>query len=203
MENINMENTATTEEVGAEETTATNETLTLTKEELASMLQKETDKRVSSALKTAKSKWEAEIGTKMDSHLKDYEKRAQMTPEQIQQADLASKFQMLEAKEKEYQTMIRKNEISTKLNERKLSTVLTDFVYDEDMEVVEQRITTLEQLVLGMVNEEVEKRIGSAAPKASINSATLDREKFRKLSLAERNQLFLSNPTLYKQLSEG
>lgn len=201
MENINT--TATTE-VGANEETENNaaETLTLTKEELASMLQKETDKRVSSALKTAKSKWEAEIGNKMDSHLKDYEKRAQMTPEQLKQADLESKFKMLEEKEQQYQSMIRKAEISNMLNERKLSTVLTDFVYHDDMEVVEQRITTLEQLVLGMVNEEVEKRISSSTPKASVNTAGMDKEKFRKLSILERQELFNTNPTLYKQLAD-
>lgn len=195
--NPNME--PNKEEKGAPE--ENKETLTLTKEELATMLQKEADRRVTSALAKAKKNWESEIGSKMDSHLKDYEKRAQMTPEQLKQLDLEEKFKMLEEKEAQYQAMIRKVEIGEKLTERKLSTVLTDFVYDDDMDVVEQKITTLEQLVLGMVNEEVEKRINTSKPKASVNQASLDKEKFKSLSIAERAELYRTNPTLYKQLN--
>lgn len=179
-----------------------NDTLSLTKDELAAMLQKETDRRVTTALAKAKKSWETEIGTKMDSHLKDYERKAQMTPEQLKQLDIEDKFKMLEAKEKQYQTMIRKVEITEKLQNKKLSTVLAEFVYDEDMEVVEQKITTLEQLVLGMVNEEVEKRINSSKPKASVNTAGLDKESFQKLSIAERSELYRTNPSLYNQLSK-
>lgn len=192
--NPNMEtNTEVNEET-------TSETLTLTKEELAAMLQKEADRRVTSAIAKAKKNWESEIGSKMDNHLKDYEKRAQMTPEQLKQIDLEEKFKMLDEKEKSYERMMRKVEIGEKLTERKLSTVLTDFVFDEDMDVVEQKIATLEQLVLGMVNEEVEKRINSSKPKASVNQAGMDKEKFKALSIAQRAELYRQNPTLYKQL---
>ena len=94
--NPNME-----QNTGVDETNETKETLTLTKEELAAMLQKETDKRVTSALTKAKKTWESEIGNKMDSHLKDYEKRAQMSPDQLKQLDLEQKFKMLDEKEKQ------------------------------------------------------------------------------------------------------
>lgn len=206
MEDINN---ATNTGLGAEEVNETNqeqgtdENLTLTREELNLMLQREADKRVSKALATAKQKWEADLGTTVDSKLKDYERKAQMTPEQLRQAEMEDKVRKFEETERKYQETMRKAEIAEKLGERKLSKVLVDFVYAEDMEAVEQKITTLEQLVLGMVNEQVEQRIESASPKASINSATLDKERFKKLSLSERNQLYLTNPTLYKQLSEG
>ena len=192
-----------TVDTGAEEQTNVEETLTLTKAELDLMLQKEADKRVSSALKTAKGKWEQEYSATVDNKLKDYEKRAQMTPEQLRQHELEQKLAKMEETEKRYNQTIKKAEIAEKLGERKLSKVLVDFVFDDNMDAVEQKITTLEQLVLGMVNEQVEARIASTTPKASVNTSTLDKEKFKKLSLAERNQIFMTNPTLYKQLSEG
>lgn len=198
MENVNKNN----EETKVEDKGAAEETLNFTKEELDLFLQKESDKRVSSALNTAKAKWEAEIGTKMDSHLKDYEKRAQMTPEQLQAMDLESKFKALEEKEKQYETMTKKMEINNILSGKGLSTVLTDFVYDDDVEVVEQKIATLEQLVLGMVNEEVEKRIGNTRPGANINTDGMDKDAFKKLSISERTELFKKDPELFKQLSK-
>ena len=177
------------------------EKISFTKEELDLYLQKESDKRVTKALTTAKTKWEGEIGDKMNSHLKDYEKRAQLTPEALKQLDLEEKFKLLENKEKQYERMTKKMELNTILANKGLSTVLSDFVYDDDMGVAEQKIATLEQLVLGMVNEEVEKRINSAQPRASINTDKLDKDSFSKLSIADRSQLYKTNPELFKQLS--
>lgn len=175
-------------------------TITLTQEELDAKLQAETDKRVTQALKTAKEKWETEFSSKIDSHLKDYEKKAKMTPEQIKQLDLDEKFKLLEQEKSNYHKMKNEMAIATKLQEKKLSTVLTKFVYADDMDVVEQNIATLEQLVLGMVNEEVEKRISSGKPKVGVSTTGLDKEKFKKLSIAERSELYRTNPTLYKEL---
>ena len=189
-----MNNTNTATETGAEQTT-------YTAEDFEKKLQSETDKRVNQALATAKAKWEKEMANKIDSQLKDYEKKAKMTPEELKALDLEEKFKMLEAKEKEYQSMTRKMEINQKLQEKKLSTLLVDFVYSDDMEKVDQNIATLEQLVLGMVNEEVEKRISSSKPKSSVNTAGLDKETFKKMTVLERQELFRTNPTLYKQLS--
>lgn len=196
-----MENENTNTNTNATETNSGAETLTLTKEELATLLQKEADKRVTQAITTAKAKWESEMGSKIDSHLKDYEKKASMTPEQLKQLDLEEKFKMLDKKEKDYLKMTREMEISKKLSEKKLSTVLTKFVYAEEDAEVEQNIATLEQLVMGMVNEEVEKRISSTKTKASVNTNGLDKEAFKKLSIAERSELFRTNPTLFKELS--
>lgn len=179
--------------------TGADETITLSKTEYAKQLQVEADKRVNQALKTARAKWDAEVGTRIDTHLKDYERKAQMTPEQLKQLDLDEKFRLLESKEKEYQRKTKEIDIAVKLSEKKLSQVLTKFVYSDDMDEVEQNIATLEQLVLGMVNEEVEKRISSSKPKAVATSG-LTKEKFKSMTIAERNSLYQQNPALYKEL---
>lgn len=196
-----MENTNTNEviEKGAEEKP---ETLKMTQEQLNLLLQKESDKRVSSALATARKKWEEEIDDKMNTHLKDYERRAQMTPQELKQLDLEEKFKLLEEKEKEYKRMMREREIEKVLQKKGLSTVLCDFVYDEDMDIVEQKIATLEQLILGMVNEQIEQRINSSKPRASVKTEGLDKETFSKLSIAERAELYRQNPDLFKKLSK-
>lgn len=175
------------------------DSVTMTKEEYAAALQAESDKRVTQALKTARAKWEAEVDTKIDSHLKDYEKKAQMTPEQLAQMEIDDKLRALEEKEKEYMRKTREVEIAQKLQEKNLSSVLTKFVYSDKMEEVEQNITTLEQLVLGMVNEQIEQRISSNKPKA-VSAADLNKEKFQKMNLAERNEIYQQNPELFKEL---
>lgn len=175
------------------------DSVTMTKEEYAAALQAESDKRVTQALKTARAKWEAEVDTKINSHLKDYEKKAQMTPEQLAQMEIDDKLRALEEKEKEYMIKTREVEIAQKLQEKNLSSVLTKFVYSDKMEEVEQNITTLEQLVLGMVNEQIEQRISSNKPKA-VSAADLNKEKFQKMNLAERNEIYQQNPELFKEL---
>lgn len=175
------------------------DSVTMTKEEYAAALQAESDKRVTQALKTAKAKWEAEVDTKINSHLKDYEKKAQMTPEQLAQMEIDDKLRALEEKEKEYTRKTREVEIAQKLQEKNLSSVLTKFVYSDKMEEVEQNIATLEQLVLGMVNEQIEQRISSNKPKA-VNAADVNKEKFQKMNLAERNEIYQQNPELFKEL---
>ena len=193
MDNEQVNNAAeTVEDTGAEQ-------VTMTKAELDKLLQSEADKRVNQAIKTARSKWDAEVGNKIDSHLKDYERKAQMTPEELRQLSVDEKLKQLEAREKEYARKTREVDIAQKLSEKKLSTVLTKFVYSDDMDEVEQNITTLEQLVLGMVNEEVEKRIASSKPKA-VTTTGLTKEKFTKMSIAERSNLYQQNPQLYREL---
>lgn len=176
------------------------EQITLTKVELEKMLQSEADKRVNQAIRTAKTKWDSEVGSKIDSQLKDYEKKAQMTPEQLKQLDLDEKFKMLDTREKEYLRKTKEVDIAAKLQEKKLSPLLTKFIYSENMDDVEQNIATIQQLVLGMVNEEVEKRISSSKPKA-VQTSGLNKDTFKKMTLAERSALYSQNPALYKELS--
>ncbi len=198
-----MENTgidSKTDVTANEAASAGVEQVTMTTEEFQAYLQRETDKRVTSALKTARSKWESELGTKVDTHFKDYERKAQMTPEQLKSLELDEKFKQLEAKEKEYTKKTREVEIAQRLGEKKLSAVLTKFVYNDNMDEVEQNIATLEQLVLGMVNEEVEKRIASSKPRAVVTNG-LNAEKFRNMGLAERSALYQQNPQLFKELA--
>ena len=195
--NTNVEQNEVTDK-GAEQS----ETLEMTKSELDALLQKESDRRVSSALETARRKWEKEIDTKMNNHLKDYERRAQMTPAELKQLDLEEKFKLLEEKERQYNRMTREREIEKVLQKKGLSTVLCDFVYDDDMDVVEQKIATLEQLILGMVNEQIELRISSSKPRASVKTEGLDKERFSSLSIAERAELYRQNPELFKKLSK-
>jgi len=191
-DNTNLTNSGT-------EQVTDGEAITMTKAELDTKIQAETDKRVTAALKTAKTKWDSEVGAKLDGHFKEYERKAQMTPEQLKQLDLDEKFKLLDNKEKEYARMTKEMEISKKLGEKKLSTILTKFVYADDMDVVEQNIATLEQLVMGMVNEEVEKRISSSKPKA-ITTTGLTKEAFQKMTIEKQTEVYKQNPTLYKQL---
>lgn len=188
------------QEINNTEATENQEVETGSAQDNEKLITAEVDRRVNQALQKAKAKWEKEVGTRIDTHLKDFEKKAQMTPEELKQLDLEEKFKMLEKKEKEYARITREVEISNKLSSKKLSTLLTKFVYSDDMEEVEQNIATLEQLVLGMVNEQVEARIGSTKPTVS-NKEKLDKEAFRKLSLAEQQDIYKNDPDLFNKLT--
>lgn len=66
---------------------------------------------------------------------------------------------------------------------------------------MQKKIAILEKAFKASVKAEVEKRIGSTTPKKAMDDDTITKEDFRKLSLAQQQELFNTNPTLYKTLT--
>lgn len=186
MENIE---TIETKEVDTETTPKT-----YTEEEVQALLQKETDRRVTSALKKQEKKNEA---------AREAQKLAQMNEQEKYEYQLKQREESIAAKERELALMENKNEASKILADKGLSLALVDFVVAEDADTMAANIKTLEEAFKASVKAEVEKRMTGSTPKKSVAvNKQMTQDEFAKLSYAEMLELKQSDPELYRRLAQ-
>ena len=192
-----MDNNLNNQNTGVDTTTDTSttgtETKTYTQEEVDKMLQSEVDRRITSALKKQAKSNEAKI--------KEAQKLAQMNECEKFQYELEQREKAIEEKEKALALAENKNEASKILADKGLSLSLVDFVIAEDAETMNSNIRLLEKAFKDSVKREVEKRLGSSAPKKNLPpDETITKEQAKKMGIRERQQLLMNNPELYAQL---
>ena len=169
------------------------ETVTMTKEELDALLQREGDRRVTQALDKQKKKTEAK--------LKESEKLAKMSAEEKYEWELEQREKAIEEKERELALSENRNTASKILAEKGLSLDLVDFVVAETAEDMNEAINKLDKAFKRSVKAEVEKRLGGSSPKkAEVDSNNLTKEQFNKLSLAELQRLKNTEPEIYNSM---
>ena len=190
-ENLKTQNTGV--DTNTDTSTTGTETKTYTQEEVDKMLQSEVDRRITSALKKQAKSNEAKI--------KEAQKLAQMNESEKFQYELEQREKAIEEKEKALALAENKNEASKILADKGLSLSLVDFVIAEDAETMNSNIRLLEKAFKDSVKREVEKRLGSSAPKKNLPpDETITKEQAKKMGIRERQQLLMNNPELYAQL---
>ena len=194
-----MDENLKTQNTGVDTTTDTSttgtETKTYTQEEVDKMLQSEVDRRITSALKKQAKSNEAKI--------KEAQKLAQMNESEKFQYELEQREKAIAEKEKALALAENKNIASQILADKGLSLSLVDFVIAEDAETMNSNIRLLEKAFKDSVKREVEKRLGSSAPKKNLPpDETITKEQAKKMTIIQRQNLLNSNPDLYKTLFE-
>ena len=192
-----MDENLKTQNTGVDTTTDTSttgtETKTYTQEEVDKMLQSEVDRRITSALKKQAKSNEAKI--------KEAQKLAQMNESEKFQYELEQREKAIAEKEKALALAENKNIASQILADKGLSLSLVDFVIAEDAETMNSNIRLLDKAFKDSVKREVEKRLGSSAPKKNLPvEETITKEKAMKMGIRERQNLLNNNPELYAQL---
>lgn len=188
MEELNN-NVATEQEQGQEQ-----EVKTYTQDEVLKLIQSESDKRVSEALKTQQKRFEKELNKQKS--LVGLDEQARLKAEQEQRiSDLQEELS-------KYKLANTKAEISKVLNNRGLDANLVDFVVtSEDTDECLEKIETLDKIFKAMLKKEIDSRLKSASPKNSIGlDSNITKEQFQKMSLAEQSALAKNNKTLYDEL---
>lgn len=183
-----LENTSVNEEVATE--TATEEVKTYTQEEVLALLQSETDKRVTAALKTQQKKYEKQLSlSKLDG-----DERAK--------AEKDNRIAELEEQLAQFQIERNKSELKSVLGSRGLSAEFADIVaITDDIEASQANIDKLDKLFKAAVKAEVEKRLAGDAPKGNGGApAELTKEAAKKMSMAELNALAQRDPDTFKKL---
>lgn len=189
--NLNNQNTGV--DTTTDTSTTGTETKTYTQEEVDKLLQSEVDRRITSALKKQAKSNEAKI--------KEAQKLAQMNESEKFQYELEQREKAIAEKEKALALAENKNEASKILADKGLSLSLVDFVIAEDAETMNSNIRLLEKAFKDSVKREVEKRLGSSAPKKNLPpDETITKEQAKKMGIRERQQLLMNNPELYNQL---
>ena len=182
----NLENNVV-EETVVEETT---EVKTYTAEEVAKLVQAETDRRTNQALKKQQAKYEKQLSlSKLDG-----DERAK--------AEKDNRIAELEEQLAQFTIERNKSELKSVLSSRGLSAEFADIVaINDDIETSQANIDKLDKLFKAAVKAEVEKRLAGNTPKGNGSvSAELTKESARKMSMAEMAQLQTSNPELYNKL---
>ena len=183
-----MNNNVVNDEV--ETSTTENEEKTYTQEEVLKLLQSETDKRVSQALKTQQKKFEKQLSL---SKLDDNERA---------KAEKDNRIAELEEQLAQFQIERNKSELKSVLSSRGLSAEFADIItINDDIEASQANIDKLDKLFKAAVKAEVEKRLAGNAPKGNGGTTTeITKEIAKKMSLAELNKLANEQPELYSKL---
>ena len=166
---------------------------TYTQEEVLKLLQVESDKRVSQALKTQQKKYEKQLSlSKLDG-----DERAK--------AEKDNRIAELEEQLAQFQIERNKSELKSVLSSRGLSAEFADIItINDDIEASQANIDRLDKLFKAAVKAEVEKRLAGNAPKGNgSSSAEITKETAKKMSLAELNKLANEQPELYDKLFNG
>lgn len=188
--------TATTGAEATEDATATatenNESKTFNYDEVMQLLQRETDKRVTEALKTQQKKYEKQLSlSKLDG-----EERAK--------AEKDARIAELEEMLRDRDIANNKSELKSVLASRGLSAEFADIInITDDIEASQANIDKLDKLFKAAVKAEVEKRLAGSAPKGNGVTATAEmtKEEFAKLPLSKQAEIYRANPELYKKLT--
>lgn len=185
-----MDNENVVQEVQTQET----ETKTYTQEEVMALLQSETDKRVTAALKTQQKKFDKQLSL---SKLDDDAREKAMKDERIKE---------LEDMLRDRDIANNKSELKSVLSARGLSAEFADIItITDDIEESQAKIDVLDKLFKAAVKAEVEKRLAAAGgtPKGAghTNTAEITKESFKKMPLSEQAALYKNNPELYKKLT--
>lgn len=188
----NNTNTNTTTETTVENTeTVTNgeDSKTYTAEEVMALLQSESDKRVTAALKKQQAKYEKQLSlSKLDG-----DERAK--------AEKDNRIAELEQQLAEFQIERNRSELKSVLSSRGLSAEFADIIaITDDIETSQANIDKLDKLFKACVKAEVEKRLGGNVPKGNTGTTEITKEAAQKMSMAELDKLSRENPELFNKL---
>lgn len=172
------------------ETTENQELKTYTHEEVMALLQSETDRRITQALKTQEKKFNKQLSlSKLDG-------------EEREKAEKDNRIAELEEMVRNMNVERNKSELKSVLSSRGLSAEFADIIaITDDIEASQENIDKLDKLFKEAVKLEVEKRLASPSPKGNGNgTATITKNDVSKMSIRELQELKTTNPTLYAQL---
>lgn len=164
---------------------------TYTAEDVAKLIQSETDKRVNQALKTQQKKYEKQLSlSKLDG---DERAKAEKDAEIAELREQLAQFQIER----------NKSELKSVLSSRGLSAEFADIInISDDIETSQANIDKLDKLFKAAVRAEVERRLAGNAPKGNGGNPVenITKESAMKMSMAELNKLANENPELFNKL---
>lgn len=180
----------TTEPVETNPQAGQEEVKTYTQEEVMALLQKESDRRVTEALKKQASKYEKQLSL---SKLDDNERA---------KAEKDNRIAELEEQLAQFHIEKNKSELKSVLASRGLSAEFADIVtISDDIEASQANIDKLDKLFKAAVKAEVEKRLAGKAPRGNGGEpAEITKESAKRMSMAELSKLAETNPEIFNKI---
>ena len=174
-------------EEAAVETAEQEQVKTYTQEEVLALIQSESDKRVTAALKTQQKKYEKELSlSKLDGNEREKAEK---------DAEIAELRELV----KQMNTERNKSELKTVLSARGLSAEFADIVViGDDIETAQANIDKLDKLFKAAVKAEIEKRLAGNAPKGNGAAASgeMTKAEFLAMPFSQQQKMINANPEL-------
>lgn len=184
--------------------TGAEEIKTYTEEEVQAMLQKETDRKTTKALETARSKWEAEYQAKLETEKSEAEKLAKMSEAERFEAELAKQKDAFESERAQFNREKLELQTVKELAAEGLPTEFSSYVLADSAETIKENIKTFKTKWQAEIEKAVDERLQGRTPKTANkpNGEIITKEQFSKMGYAERLALYNSSPDLYEQLQK-
>lgn len=193
-EETNVKGSVDNSTVGLDQAGGDSTEKTYTESEVQALLQREGDRRVSSALKKQQKEFENKQA--------EADKLRAMDENQRKDYEYNQKLQELEQREREFTIAQNKLEATKVLANRELPIEFVDYIVAEDADTMMENISVFERAFKSAVADAVAKKIASPAPKGgTVKQTGMTKEEFRKLSVAQQSELFRTNPELYRQMT--
>lgn len=174
-----------------------NQVKTFTEDEVAKMLQQETDRRVTQALAKQKAQFEKE--KVVADKLKD------MDEAQRKEYELEQRLKSIKEREKEMALKENRMEASNVMLKRGLPLEFVDYLVADEAETMLDNINKFETAFKAAVQDAVNKKVSTPPPgsgrSASNGNSTVTKEQFNKMTLAQQSEIYRNDPELFKTLS--
>ena len=170
------------------------ETKTYTAEEVAKLVQAESDRRTNQALAKQKKEYEKKLSLQS------------LDEQQRKEAESQMKIQELQEQLAQFQIEKNKSELKSVLSSRGLSAEFADIInIGEDIEEAQAMIDKLDKLFKASVKAEVEKRLAAngGAPRSSSTTGEITKETFKAMSLSQQAAIARDNRELYNRLTQN
>ena len=167
---------------------------TFTAEEVAKLIQSESDKRVTEALKKQEKKYQKQLSL------------AQLDGDERAKAEKDNRIAELEEIVAQMNIEKNKSELKSVLSSRGLSAEFADLInITDDLEESQKNIDTLDKLFKAAVKEEVNKRLAAngGAPRSSSTTGEITKETFKAMSLSQQAAIARDNRELYNRLTQN
>lgn len=184
-------NNTNVSEQDVQTTTENEQVKTYTEEEVLKLIQSESDKRVTEALKKQNRKHEKELSL------------SRLDGDEREKAEKDNRIAELEEKLAQFEVEKNKSELKSVLASRGLSAEFADIInITDDIAASQANIDKLDKMFKAAVKAEVEKRLAGNVPKGNggKEAAEITKETAKKMSLAELNELLIKDPEKYKAI---
>lgn len=192
MDNNNNSNVTTTNTNTDSNTNTDTQVKTYTQDEVLALIQSESDKRVTAALKTAEKKYQKQLSL------------SQLDGVERERAEAADRISELEQKLADYEIEKNRSELKSVLSSRGLSAEFADIIQVSDsLEDSQANIDKLDKLFKAAVRLEVENRLaatGNTPATGITGKKPMTKEEAMKMSIGDLTAFSINNPEEFKTI---
>lgn len=176
---------------------------TYTQAELDKMLQSETDKRVTEALKTAQEKWSKEYAEKLENEKKEAERLAKLSAEEREKAKFDKERKAFEDERAKFERDRLEMQVAKELANEGLDTEFASILMGADADSSMDNIKTFKASFDKAVEAAVKARLAGKAPESgSGNGLTVNPFSKEGYNLTKQAELYRTNRELYNELKK-